>query len=202
MCRLTCICIDFSSLARSRNYELCDAQFPHSEPALNHRPLDSELKTILLDALSASRLGAHKNLYQQYCNRSHNGNTGSRAITTVLYNDIQDPVKYDSDGVKSSTRDSDADIEDSDGSRTPGFGCYSGIFGDKKGYILGYKKREGPEIGGSTRASRRGAVTRTAPAGKNRSSKQHLSVKHSNSQSTPRPITVSTTSHPTLVVDR
>ena len=36
--------------------ELRDAQFPHGGPALNHRPLDSELKTILLDALSTSRL--------------------------------------------------------------------------------------------------------------------------------------------------
>jgi hypothetical protein len=44
--------------------ELRDAQFPHGGPALNHRPLDSELKTILLDALSASRLGAYKSLYQ------------------------------------------------------------------------------------------------------------------------------------------
>jgi hypothetical protein len=34
--------------------ELHDAQFPHGGPALNHRPLDSELKTILLDAISAS----------------------------------------------------------------------------------------------------------------------------------------------------
>ena len=82
--------------------ELRDAQFPHGGPALNHRPLNSELmKTILLDALSASRLGAYKNLYQQYCNRSHNGKT-----YTDIYN-----------GVKSSTRDSDAEIEDSDGSR-------------------------------------------------------------------------------------
>ena len=31
--------------------ELRDAQFPHGGPALNHRPPDSELKTILLDAL-------------------------------------------------------------------------------------------------------------------------------------------------------
>ncbi len=37
--------------------ELCDAQFPHGGPALNNRPLDSKLKTILLDALSTSRLG-------------------------------------------------------------------------------------------------------------------------------------------------
>ena len=36
--------------------ELRDAQFPHGGPALNHRPLDSELKTILLDALSTLRL--------------------------------------------------------------------------------------------------------------------------------------------------
>jgi hypothetical protein len=43
--------------------ELRDAQFPHGGPALNHRPLDSELKTFLLDTLSASRLGAYKNLY-------------------------------------------------------------------------------------------------------------------------------------------
>ena len=44
--------------------ELRDAQFPHGGTALNHRqPLDSELKTILLGALSTSRLGAYKNLY-------------------------------------------------------------------------------------------------------------------------------------------
>ncbi len=92
---------------------LRNAQFRHGGPALNHRPLDSELKTILLDALSTSRLGAYKNLYQQYCNRSHNGKT-----YTDLYNDIHDLVTYDSDGVKSSTRDSDAEIEESDGSRS------------------------------------------------------------------------------------
>jgi hypothetical protein len=92
--------------------ELRDAQFPHGGPALNHRPLDSELKTIFLDALSTSRLGAYKNLYQQYCNRSHNGKT-----YTDLYNDIHDLVMYNSDGVKSSTFDSDAEIKDSDGSR-------------------------------------------------------------------------------------
>jgi hypothetical protein len=34
--------------------ELRDAQFPHGGPALNHRPLDSELKTILVDALTLS----------------------------------------------------------------------------------------------------------------------------------------------------
>ena len=50
--------------------ELRNAQFPHGGPALNHRPLDSELKTILLDALSTSRLGAYKKLYQQYCNQA------------------------------------------------------------------------------------------------------------------------------------
>ncbi len=93
--------------------ELRDAQFSNGGPALNHRPLDSELKTILLDTLSASRLGAYKNMYQQYCNRSHNGKT-----YTDLYNDIHDLVMYDSDGVKSSTRDSDVEIEDSNGSRS------------------------------------------------------------------------------------
>jgi hypothetical protein len=93
--------------------ELRDAQFPHRGPALNHRPPDSELKTTLLDALSLSRLGAYKNLYQQYCNRSHNGKTYKD-----IYNDIHDLVKYDSDGVKSNTRDSDAEVEDSDGSRS------------------------------------------------------------------------------------
>jgi hypothetical protein len=40
--------------------KLRDAQFPLCGPPLNHHPLDSELKTILLDALSASRLGAYK----------------------------------------------------------------------------------------------------------------------------------------------
>ena len=42
--------------------ELRDAQFSQGGPALNHRPLDSELKTILLDTLSTLRLGADKNL--------------------------------------------------------------------------------------------------------------------------------------------
>jgi hypothetical protein len=93
--------------------ELRDAQFLHGGPVLNHRPLDSKLKTILLDALSTSRLGEYKNLYKQYCNRSNIGKT-----FTDLYNHIHDLVKYDSDGVKSSTRDSDTEIEDSDGSRS------------------------------------------------------------------------------------
>ena len=44
-------------------------------------------------------------LCQQYCNRSHNGKT-----FTDLYNDIHDLIKYNSDGVKSSTRDSDTEI--------------------------------------------------------------------------------------------
>jgi hypothetical protein len=35
-----------------------------------------------------------------------------------LYNDINDLIMYDSDGVKSSTRDSDAEVEDSDGYRS------------------------------------------------------------------------------------
>ena len=93
--------------------EVRDAQYPHGGPALNHRPTDAELKTILLDALSESRLGAYKTLYQQYCNRSHNGKTYQD-----LYNDIHDLVKYESDGVKSSTRESDHEQEDSDASRS------------------------------------------------------------------------------------
>ena len=48
--------------------KLRDAQFQHGGPSLNHWPLDSELKTVLLDALSTSRLEAYKNMYQQYCN--------------------------------------------------------------------------------------------------------------------------------------
>ena len=91
--------------------EIRDAQYPHGGPALNHRPTDAELKTILLDALSASKLRAYQTLYQQYCNRSHNGKT-----YLDLYNDIHDLVKYESDGIKSSTRDSEA--EDSDASRS------------------------------------------------------------------------------------
>ena len=74
--------------------ELRDAQFPHGLLALIHRPFDSELlKTILLNALSPSRLlGAYKNLnYQQYCNWSHNGKS-----FTDLYNDIHNLVKYNS----------------------------------------------------------------------------------------------------------
>jgi len=69
------------------------------------------MKTILLDALSASKLRAYQTLYQQYCNRSHNGKT-----YLDLYNDIHDLVKYESDGIKSSTRDSE--FEDSDASRS------------------------------------------------------------------------------------
>ena len=91
--------------------EIRDAQYPHGGPALNHRPTDAELKTIVLEALSASQLRAYQTLYQQYCNRSHNGKT-----YTDLYNDIHDLVKYESDGVKSSTRDSE--MEDSDVSRS------------------------------------------------------------------------------------
>ena len=91
--------------------EVRDAQYPHGGPALNHRPTDAELKTILLDALSASKLRAYQTLYQQYCNRSHNGKT-----YLDLYNDIHDLVKYESDGIKSSTRDSE--VEDSDASRS------------------------------------------------------------------------------------
>ena len=34
--------------------EIRDAKFPHGGPALNHKPTDAELKTILLDALAAS----------------------------------------------------------------------------------------------------------------------------------------------------
>jgi hypothetical protein len=52
-----------------------DAQFPHGGPALNHKPTDAELKTILLDALAASTLCAYQTLYQQYCNRSSTGKT-------------------------------------------------------------------------------------------------------------------------------
>ena len=47
-----------------------------------------------------------------------------------------------------------------------------------------------------------GAVTLTAPTGKHRSNMQRLYDKHNNSHPTPRPIAISTTSHPTLVVDR
>jgi len=90
--------------------EIRDAQYPHGGPAMNHRPTDAELKTILLDALSASKLRAYQTLYQQYCNQSHNGKTN-----LDLYNNIHDLVKYESEGIKSSTRDSE--FEDSDASR-------------------------------------------------------------------------------------
>jgi hypothetical protein len=36
--------------------EARDAQFPHGGPALNHKPTDAELKTILLNALATSTL--------------------------------------------------------------------------------------------------------------------------------------------------
>ena len=94
--------------------DLRAAEFPHGGPALNHRPSDAKLKTILLDALAASRLSAYKTLYQQYCNRSHIAKTFQD-----LFNDINDLVKYDEDGVRSSTRrDSDAEADSSDGSRS------------------------------------------------------------------------------------
>ena len=91
--------------------ELRDAQNPLGGPALNYRPTDEELKTILLDALSVSKLRAYQGLYQQYCNRTYSG----RGYQD-LYNDIQDLVRYESDGIKSSLKDSD--YEDSDASRS------------------------------------------------------------------------------------
>ena len=52
-------------------------------------------------------------MYQQYCNRSSTGKTYQD-----LYNDIHDLVKYDGDGIKSSTvKDSDMNESD-DGSRS------------------------------------------------------------------------------------
>jgi hypothetical protein len=51
-------------------------------------------------------------LYQQYCNRSSIGKTYQD-----LYNDIHDLVKYDGDGIKSSTV-KDSDMDESDGSRS------------------------------------------------------------------------------------
>jgi hypothetical protein len=89
-----------------------DTQFPHGGPALNHKPTDAELKTILLDVLAASTLRAYQTLYQQYCNRSSTGKTYQD-----LYNDIHDLVKYDGDGIKSSTV-KDSDMDESDGLRS------------------------------------------------------------------------------------
>jgi len=40
--------------------EVRDADYSHGGPALNHRPTDAELKTILLDALAASKLRANQ----------------------------------------------------------------------------------------------------------------------------------------------
>jgi hypothetical protein len=68
--------------------EARNAKFPHGVPALNHRPTDAELKTILLDALAISTLRAYQTLYQQYCNRSSTGKTYQD-----LYNDIHDLVR-------------------------------------------------------------------------------------------------------------
>ena len=92
--------------------EARDALYPHGGPALNHRPTDAELKTILLDALAASKLRAYQTLYQQYCNRSHMAKT-----YLDVYNDIHDLVKYESDGIKSSTA-KESDMEESDASRS------------------------------------------------------------------------------------
>ena len=92
--------------------ETRDAKFPHGGPALNHKPTDAELKTILLDALAASTLRAYQTLYQQYCNRSSIGKT-----CEDLYNDFHDLVKYDRYGIKSNTA-KESDHDDSDGSRS------------------------------------------------------------------------------------
>ena len=94
--------------------DLRNAEFPNGGPALNHRPSDAKLKTILLAALAKSKLSAYKTLYQQYCNRSHITKT-----YTELYNDIHDLIKYDEDGVKSSTsKERDLEADSSDGSRS------------------------------------------------------------------------------------
>jgi hypothetical protein len=92
--------------------EIRDAKFPHGGPALNHNPTDAELKTILLDALAASTLRAYQILYQQYCNRSSTGKTHQD-----LFNDINDLVRYDADGIKSSTA-KESDMDESGGSRS------------------------------------------------------------------------------------
>jgi hypothetical protein len=89
--------------------EIRDTKFPHGGPVLNHKLTDAELKTILLDALAASTLRAHRTLY---CNCSSTEKTYQD-----LYNDIHDLVKYDGDGIKSSTA-RDSDVGDSDGSRS------------------------------------------------------------------------------------
>jgi hypothetical protein len=88
-----------------------DALYPHGGPILNHRPPDSELKNILLEALAGSSLIAYKTLYQQYCNRSHNTKTYKD-----LYNDIHDLVKYESDGIKSSVYTSSELMEEEEDS--------------------------------------------------------------------------------------
>ena len=44
--------------------EIRNVNFPHGGPALNHKPTDAELKTILLDALAASTRRAYQTLYQ------------------------------------------------------------------------------------------------------------------------------------------
>jgi hypothetical protein len=93
--------------------EVRDAKFPHGRPpALNHKPTDAELKTILLDALAASTLRAYQTLYQQYCNRSSTGKAYQDFLSV-----IHDLVKYDGDGIKSSTA-RDSAMDDSDGSRS------------------------------------------------------------------------------------
>ena len=98
--------------------ELRDAQNPLGGPAINYRPTDSELKLILLDALSVSKLRAYQALYQQYCNRTYSGKA-----YLDLYNDIQDLVSREFDGIKSSLRESDYD--DSDASRSTGRSSHS-----------------------------------------------------------------------------
>ena len=93
--------------------EIRDAKFPHGGPALKHKPTDAELKTILLNALAASTLRAYQTLYQQYCNRS----SSTDKTHQELYNDINDLVRYDADGIKSSTA-KESDMDESDGSRS------------------------------------------------------------------------------------
>ncbi len=86
--------------------EARNAKFPHGGPALNHKPTDAELKTILLDELAISTLCAYQTLHQQYCNRSSTGKTYQD-----LYNDIH--ARFESDGIKSSTA-RDSYMDDSD----------------------------------------------------------------------------------------
>ena len=161
--------------------EARDALYPHGGPPLNHRPTDIELKTILLEALSASKLSAYKTLYQQYCNRSHNGKT-----YTDLYNDIHDLVKYESDGVRSSTRDRENDADDSDASRsTRASSRSSNLHSSRRAaQIAAAAQQRAQQVAANTSANSNILYQQQSPVGSNKGSTQRQQEPCKNCKST------------------